>query len=160
MDAGPEAAEQVSPGLAVQWAAAERRRPRRSLATPAATPRLPPWRPRRRQGRHAGWAHGCRATGRPPAQESFRGRGGHESRGGRGGHDVSRGGFQPGRPQQLKKETLKFEQDYDFEQANEQFQEVLSKLSKTTIEDTAATTASEVGQENGDAAVVEEQEEV
>merc|ERR1719220_1506998 len=87
------------------------------------------------------------APGAP--QQGFRGRGAH-----------TRGGFQPGRPQQLKKETLKFEQDYDFEQANEQFQEVLNKLAGTKLEDGASTSKSEVAQENGDAAVVEEQDEV
>merc|ERR1719427_1172416 len=77
---------------------------------------------------------------RPPPQESFRGRGGHEG---------SRGGFQPGRPQQLKKETLKFEQDYDFEQANEQFQEVLNKLSKASVDDNGSKHDGS-GVENGD----------
>ena len=51
----------------------------------------------------------------------------------------------------MKKETLKFEQDYDFEQANEQFQEVLNKLAGTKLEDGASTSKSEVTQENGDA---------
>ena len=60
----------------------------------------------------------------------------------------------------MKKETLKFEQDYDFEQANEQFKEVLNKLAGTKLEDGASSSKSEVAQENGDAAVVEEQEEV
>jgi len=94
---------------------------------------------------------GGHAPGGAPGgpQQGFRGRGAH-----------TRGGFQPGRPQQLKKETLKFEQDYDFEQANEQFQEVLNKLAGTKLEDGASTSKSEVAQENGDAAVVEEQVEV
>ena len=43
--------------------------------------------------------------------------------GGRG-----RGGFQPGRPSASKKEPLKFDNDYDFEQANDEFAEMLSKL--------------------------------
>jgi len=72
-------------------------------------------------------------------QQGFRGRGSHPNR----------GGFQPGRPQQLKKETLKFEGDYDFEQANEQFQEVLSKLSKTTIDDASSTKAEGSTLDNG-----------
>lgn len=46
-----------------------------------------------------------------------------------------RGGFQPGRPAASKKETLKFDKEYDFMQANEEFAEVLSKLQKTSIED-------------------------
>ena len=45
------------------------------------------------------------------------------SLGGRG-----RGGFQPGRPSASKKEPLKFDNDYDFEQANDEFAEMLSKL--------------------------------
>ena len=45
------------------------------------------------------------------------------SRGGRG-----RGGFQPGRPATGKKDTLKFEGEYDFDKANEEFKEVLEKL--------------------------------
>ena len=52
---------------------------------------------------------------------------------GRGG--AGRGGFhQPGRPQP-EKESLKFEKEYDFEEANVQFQEVLNKLSKTKVDD-------------------------
>ena len=39
-----------------------------------------------------------------------------------------RGGFQPGRPLANKKDTLKFENEYDFEEANKEFSEVLSKL--------------------------------
>ncbi len=37
-------------------------------------------------------------------------------------------GFQPGRPTSTKKEPLKFDNDYDFEQANEEFKEFLSKF--------------------------------
>ena len=60
----------------------------------------------------------------------FRGRGGTSGfyRGGRGrglnqgyrGRGGGRGGFQPGRPTGGKKETLKFEGEYDFDQANEE----------------------------------------
>jgi hypothetical protein len=39
-----------------------------------------------------------------------------------------RGGFQPGRPSANKKEPIKFDKDYDFEEANKEFSEVLSKL--------------------------------
>ena len=50
---------------------------------------------------------------------SYRGRGG----GGRGGS------YQPGRPTaNPKKEPLKFEAEYDFDKANEEFKEVLDKL--------------------------------
>ena len=63
-----------------------------------------------------------------------------------------RGGFQPGRPTPGKKDTLKFDDDYDFEKANDQFQEIVNKLSRTKIDDAPAD-----GQENGEeeAAVVE-----
>jgi len=104
------------------------------------------------------------------------GRGGSGARGGGGGGGINqhpsqggnqsfrgrgRGGFQPGRPQPGKKETLKFDNDYDFEQANEQFQEVLSQLSKTKIDDpTGEVTATENGEnEDGDAVDVVEAEE-
>ena len=46
----------------------------------------------------------------------------------RGGPQGMRGGFQPGRPLANKKETLKFEKEYDFEEANKEFSEVLLKL--------------------------------
>ena len=61
--------------------------------------------------------------------------GGGQNRGGfnggynrNGGGGRGRGGFVPGRPTNAKKDTLKFESEYDFEQANEEFKEVLSKL--------------------------------
>ena len=54
-----------------------------------------------------------------------RGRGLNQGYRGRGG---GRGGFQPGRPTGGKKETLKFEGEYDFDKANEEFKEVLEKL--------------------------------
>merc|ERR1711981_520284 len=78
--------------------------------------------------------------GRP----SSRGRGGTSGfyRGGRGrglnqgyrGRGGGRGGFQPGRPTGGKKETLKFEGEYDFDKANEECKEVLEKLQKTALE--------------------------
>merc|ERR1711863_32639 len=78
--------------------------------------------------------------GRP----SSRGRGGSSGfyRGGRGrglnqgfrGRGGGRGGFQPGRPTGGKKETLKFEGEYDFDKANEEFKEVLEKLQKSSLE--------------------------
>ena len=47
--------------------------------------------------------------------------GGQQQRGGsRGG----RGAFVPGRPTQTKKEPLKFDSEYDFDAANEEFAEV------------------------------------
>merc|ERR1711874_940727 len=53
---------------------------------------------------------------------------------GRGGTSGGRGGFQAGRPTVGKKETLKFEGEYDFDKANEEFKEVLEKLQKTALE--------------------------
>lgn len=44
---------------------------------------------------------------------------------------------QPGGPK--PKSTLKFENDYDFEQANTEFEELRSKLAKTKISDDGAT---------------------
>merc|ERR1719471_828000 len=80
------------------------------------------------------------------------GRGGGSMRGGGGGHGGpnmmrgrGRGGFQPGRPQMSKKETLKFEDDYDFEEANDRFQEIVNKLSRTKLED-----GTEAPEENGE----------
>merc|ERR1712226_393480 len=74
--------------------------------------------------------------GRP----SSRGRGGTSGfyRGGRGrglnqgyrGRGGGRGGFQPGRPTGGKKETLKFEGEYDFDKANEEFKESLKNYKK------------------------------
>ena len=62
----------------------------------------------------------------------FRGRGyrggGQPNPNYRGGPQGMRGGFQPGRPLANKKEALKFEKDYDFEEANKEFSEVLQKL--------------------------------
>jgi len=56
---------------------------------------------------------------------SYRGRGG----GGRGGS------YQPGRPTaNPKKEPLKFEAEYDFDKANEEFKEVLDKLQKSLLD--------------------------
>jgi len=72
----------------------------------------------------------------------FRGRGyrggGMPNQNFRGGAQGIRGGFQPGRPHANKKEALKFEKDYDFEEANQEFAEVLSKLQKTSLEDESA----------------------
>eukprot|EP00096_Caligus_rogercresseyi_P016776 TRINITY_DN970_c0_g1_i1.p1 TRINITY_DN970_c0_g1~~TRINITY_DN970_c0_g1_i1.p1 ORF type:complete len:530 (-),score=140.08 TRINITY_DN970_c0_g1_i1:604-2193(-) len=84
-------------------------------------------RQRRSQGDNRG------GRGGPVAFHRNRGRGGgqntgHRPRGGRSN-------FLPGRPQSSKKETLKFDGDYDFEQANEQFQEVLLKLQKCSTRD-------------------------
>jgi len=50
-------------------------------------------------------------------------------------HRGGRGGFQPGRPSQSKKDTLKFDSEYDFETANEEFKEIISKFEKVSVED-------------------------
>lgn len=99
------------------------------------------------------------------------------NRGGNGGGWVNRGpmrqrgrsrggaGFKPNNQNQAsgggnKKNTLKFENDFDFEQANTEFEELRSQLSKTKIEDggggsNAATdkpsTGIKTGEVNGDA---------
>jgi len=81
----------------------------------------------------------------------FRGRG---YRGGpphnnfRGGAQGMRGGFQPGRPSANKKEALKFDKDYDFEEANKEFSEVLSKLQKTSLEEDVTADKEEVVNDN------------
>ena len=72
---------------------------------------------------------------------------------GQGMRGRGRGGFQPGRPTPGKKDTLKFDDDYDFEKANDQFQEIVNKLSRTKIEDGAPEGQQENGEE--EAAVVE-----
>jgi hypothetical protein len=76
---------------------------------------------------------------------SYRGGGGGGGgSGGGGGRDGGVGGgfrgnrgnasgFVPGRPTAGKKEPLKFDSEYDFEQANEQFQEVLQKLQVRSV---------------------------
>ena len=65
------------------------------------------------------------------------GRGGHRGGGGgergggsqqqRGAGRGGRGSFVPGRPTQTKKEPLKFDSEYDFDAANEEFSEVMRK---------------------------------
>ena len=74
-----------------------------------------------------------------------RGGGGGSNRGGRGG-------FQPGRLGPAK-EKLTFENDYDFDKANEEFQEVLNKLSKTKIDETVTATPENGEVEEGGAGV-------
>jgi len=84
------------------------------------------------RGGSRGGGIGLGGGGQHRNNQSIRGRGG-----------AGRGGFhEPGRPQQ-EKESLKFEKEYDFEEANVQFQEVLNKLSKTKVDDDAPV-------ENGD----------
>merc|ERR1719228_2614162 len=77
-------------------------------------------------GFHRGVRGGSRGGGGNVAQvrsnQSFRGRG------------VVRGDFhQPGRSRP-EKEALKFDGEYDFEEANVQFQEIINKLSKTKLD--------------------------
>eukprot|EP00095_Tigriopus_kingsejongensis_P011908 maker-scaffold111_size354240-snap-gene-2.32 protein:Tk11908 transcript:maker-scaffold111_size354240-snap-gene-2.32-mRNA-1 annotation:"ffd tfg box motifs domain containing protein" len=95
---------------------------------------------------HRGGRGGGAGYGHPPPAggpigfnpNANRGRGGIPPnngyfRGGNGG-GRRRGNFVPGRMPANKKESLKFEGDYDFEQANEEFAEVLSKLQKTSLD--------------------------
>jgi len=64
------------------------------------------------------------------------GRGGYRGGGGGAGGQRGRGGFHTGRPQaSTKKEPLKFDSEYDFEQANDEFKEMLSKFGKAVIDD-------------------------
>lgn len=83
---------------------------------------------RGRGGGSQGFYRGGR--GRGMNQGGNQGYQGYQNYRGRGG----RGGFQPGRPQASKKETLKFEGEYDFDKANEEFKEVLEKLQKVQVE--------------------------
>lgn len=80
-------------------------------------------------GRGASSAGGHPMGGHPGAHPPQQ-RGGPGHPGGRGG----RGGFQPGRFNQPK-EKLKFDSEYDFDKANEEFKEVLNKLAKTKLDD-------------------------
>ena len=96
------------------------------------------------RGGGGGFAYGqgpaqAQPHGHLQAQGAVRGRGG-------------RGGFQPGRPQPGKKETLKFDQEFDFEEANEQFKGIIDKLNKTKLDDnTGEITAPQGSQEeNGE----------
>ena len=78
---------------------------------------------RGRGGNQSGFYRGGRGRG---ANHQGEHRGGNQGYRGRGG---GRGGFQPGRPTaNPKKEPLKFEGEYDFDKANEEFKEVLEKL--------------------------------
>jgi len=79
------------------------------------------------QGRASGSEH---AAGRDNNGHARGGRGGSY-----GGERRGRGGFQPGRPSATKKEPLKFDSEYDFEQANDEFKEMLSKFGKAVIAD-------------------------
>merc|ERR1712110_283741 len=84
---------------------------------------------RGRGGNQSGFYRGGRGRG---ANHQGEHRGGNQGYRGRGG---GRGGFQPGRPTaNPKKEPLKFEGEYDFDKANEEFQEVLDKLQKSSLE--------------------------
>jgi len=91
---------------------------------------------------------------------NFRGRGyrggGMPNQNFRGGPQGMRGGFQPGRPHANKKDALKFEKDYDFEEANQEFAEVLSKLQKTSIEDDSAEKDDHVNDEEEEGEIVDD----
>jgi protein LSM14 len=76
-------------------------------------------------------------------QQGNQQRGGWTSRGPLRQRGRPRGGFKPnqGQPTQgnKAKNTLKFENDYDFEQANTEFEELRSQLAKVKIEETSKT---------------------
>lgn len=82
-------------------------------------------------GFHRGASRGGGGQRGPGNQGPARGRG--------------RAGFQPGRFGPTK-EKLTFDDDYDFDKANEEFQEVINKLSKAKIDDGTPTPASENGE--------------
>merc|ERR1712088_174141 len=68
--------------------------------------------------------------------------GGNQGYRGRGG---GRGSYQPGRPTaNPKKEPLKFDAEYDFDKANDEFKELLESLQKSSIGDAAETPATEL----------------
>ncbi|XP_043517041.1 protein LSM14 homolog B-A isoform X2 [Frieseomelitta varia] len=70
------------------------------------------------------------------AQGNRGNRGGWMNRGNMRGRGRGRGGFrnQPGNAGAKPKNTLKFDNDYDFEQANTEFEELRSQLAKTKID--------------------------
>merc|ERR1739844_653877 len=84
---------------------------------------------RGRGGNQSGFYRGGRGRG---ANHQGEHRGGNQGYRGRGG---GRGGFQPGRPTaNPKKEPLKFEGEYDFDKANDEFKELLESLQKSSLE--------------------------
>jgi len=97
-----------------------------------------------------------------------RGGGGIQTRGGNHNFSAMREGgqgvfYQPGRPQSEKNETLKFDDDYDFQQANEQFKEVLNKINTINVDDPNVEITSlendKHGKESADAVAATETEE-
>lgn len=62
-------------------------------------------------------------------------RGGNRPRGGQGGYrpmNQNQGGLNPNQQGGRKKNTLKFDNDYDFDKANTEFEELRSQLSKVS----------------------------
>ena len=88
----------------------------------------------RGRGGHApmGFHRNSAGRGGGPGHAGHQGGGGGGGgfRGGRGGSGGGGrgGGFAPGRPSTTKKDTLKFDSEYDFETANEEFAGMLEKL--------------------------------
>ena len=72
--------------------------------------------------------------------------------GGLGGGRDGGSGFVPGRPTSNKKEPLKFDKEYDFEHANEEFQGLLQKLQKTSLDKEEGDDKAEVAAEGGEGA--------
>ncbi|XP_044746066.1 protein LSM14 homolog B-B isoform X2 [Coccinella septempunctata] len=78
-----------------------------------------------------------------------RARGGNRPRGGQGGYrpmNQNQGGLNPNQQGGKKKNTLKFDNDYDFDKANTEFEELRSQLSKLKVDEASSTgtTKSEV----------------
>ncbi|XP_012231637.1 protein LSM14 homolog B isoform X2 [Linepithema humile] len=83
------------------------------------------------RGNRGGWVN----------RGNMRGRGGR----GRGGFRTNQAGNAGAKP----KNTLKFDNDYDFEQANTEFEELRSKLAKTKIDGTDNEKKDDSGNETG-----------
>ncbi|XP_045464025.1 protein LSM14 homolog B isoform X3 [Harmonia axyridis] len=69
-------------------------------------------------------------------------RGGNRPRGGQGGYrpmNQNQGGLNPNQQGGRKKNTLKFDNDYDFDKANTEFEELRSQLSKLKIDEASTT---------------------
>jgi len=96
------------------------------------------------QGYNQGYNHGYNQG----YQQNYRGgmgRGRPMRRGGPGGPRGGRGGFNQGLRQRQQQDQELFKNDYDFEQANEEFEELKNQLAKTKISDTVSSV------ENGEA---------
>lgn len=73
--------------------------------------------------------------------------GGNRNEGRTPSGNAATSGFQPGRPTSTKKEPLKFDNDYDFDKANEEFKEFCTQFEKANVDGSNKDEA-----KNGDAA--------